>query len=318
MPVKNKEKFIFSCKITFFAIFSIFLTIVRAQKLIVVEKSERILSLYQDGILIKSFPCSLGWNPELPKTHQGDGATPEGLYYISAKRPSKKYKFFLEISYPNLKDIQRAYWEGRISEEEYKQYYESILHNKHLPGPLGNNIGIHGGGLFRKRKNGLMRDWTHGCIALKDRDIKAVYKFSPLGTPVLIYDASKPIFDIFKQLIVLDKKDPLSLKRSSWTGEFNIILPHIFLRLFLKETQEGTRKLWIWGYDSFSGKLIFWIRDLNANGRLEPLDKFKFFSYEGHLWSYYKVQQIVLQSLPKWIIFQETKRRDEPLELYTP
>ncbi len=318
LPTKNKLNIVFSCKIVFFAIFGLFLTSSQAQKLIVVEKSARVLSLYQDGMLMKSFPCSLGWNPYLPKTHQGDGATPEGLYYISAKRPSKRYRYFLEISYPNLKDIQRAYWEGRLSVEEYKRYYESILHKEHLSGPLGNNIGVHGGGLFQKRTNGIIRDWTHGCIALKDKDIEIVYKFSSLGTPILIYDRSKSIFDIFREFVVLNKKDPLSLKRSPWIGEFTISLSPISLRLFLKETHAGARKLWIWGYDTFSGKPIFWIRDLNANGVLEPLDKFKFFYYKGLLWSYCKIQEIILQSLPKWVTFQKIKGREEQLELYIP
>ncbi len=315
LSFKEGLKVIWSFNIIFLAVFVLFLPSAKAQRLIVVEKSARVLSLYEDNRLINTFPCSLGWNPHQPKTREGDGATPEGLYRISDKHPSQRYYLFLEISYPNLKDIQRAYWEGRLSAEQYQEYCKGLLTETPVEGPLGGNIGIHGGGLFRSTPEGLQRDWTYGCIALKNKDIEVVYRFASVGTPVLIYDASKPLFDIFSQLVTV-KTRSLLLKSEPWAAEFEMSFPQVMIRLILKENHRGNRRLWIWGYEPGSGRLLFWIVDRNGNGYLEPLDKFK--NWGPEVWSYRAVKRIILQYLPQWISRQEEKRRGEPLKWSVP
>ncbi|HID70115.1 MAG TPA: murein L,D-transpeptidase [Desulfobacterales bacterium] len=60
-------------------------------KWIVIEKASKTLTLYQQGKEIASFPCSFGLNPLIPKSKKGDLATPEGLYKVRYKRPSRKY-----------------------------------------------------------------------------------------------------------------------------------------------------------------------------------------------------------------------------------
>ncbi len=146
-----------------------------------VYKGERKLEFWQDEILVQSFPVSLGFSPEGNKLRDGDGRTPEGIYYICTKNPRSKFTLFLGISYPNIQDSQRGLEEGLISQEEFNQIKASI-EIKRRPcweTALGGKIGIHG--------KGSCRDWTAGCIAMEDKDIRWLWNQSELGDAVEIY-----------------------------------------------------------------------------------------------------------------------------------
>ncbi len=52
---------------------------------IVVDKSDRTLSLIQDGRVVRTYPVGLGFAPEGDKNRQGDGRTPEGLFRIDRR-----------------------------------------------------------------------------------------------------------------------------------------------------------------------------------------------------------------------------------------
>lgn len=272
------------------------------QKLILVEKFSRTLYLYQDTVLFKAFPVSLGFDPISPKRREGDGATPEGLYYVSAKHRSRRYGLFIGLSYPSLKDIALARWEGRLNPKEYQLCLEEIRTNRHGHCPLGYNIGIHGGGVFRKGENGPERDWTHGCIALDDKDVEVVYNFVEPGTPVLIYDAQKPLFEILKHLV------PFSSFRAQdgvWHGDWELVTPSLILKLSLIEDLEGRRQLTIIGYESLSERLLFWLNDRNGDGVLEPWEPRQCY---GDCLSYQAIKRFILENLPLWVEEQYPRR----------
>ncbi len=158
----------------------------RAPK-IVVRKSQRRLYLYEGDILLKSYPISLGKNPQGQKEREGDGRTPEGKFYICqrAKNPAQKSlgTRWLRISYPNEEAAKRGLKKGFISREVYERILKSLSEKK-IPSqktPLGGGIGIHGG-------NGIhfKADWTAGCIGMYDEDVEEVYEQVSLGTPVKI------------------------------------------------------------------------------------------------------------------------------------
>lgn len=52
---------------------------------IIVDKSDRKLSIYENGKLIKSYKISLGKVSKGAKEFEGDMKTPEGLYVINDK-----------------------------------------------------------------------------------------------------------------------------------------------------------------------------------------------------------------------------------------
>ena len=150
-------------------------------KLIKVSKAKRELEFWKDEIMIKCFPISLGFSPEGNKLRDGDGRTPEGKYYICTKNPQSKFTLFLGISYPNLEDAERGLQEGLITGDEFEQICTAITNGKRPPWEtaLGGKIGIHG--------MGTSRDWTAGCIALEDEDVRWLWNQAEIGDTVEIY-----------------------------------------------------------------------------------------------------------------------------------
>jgi murein L,D-transpeptidase YafK len=136
---------------------------------IVVYKSERKLEFYSDKTLLKTYRVGLGFSPVADKVREGDGATPEGEFYLS-----------LGVSYPNVEDAQRGLRDGLITKRQHDVIVEA--HRKKIAPPqytkLGGLIYIHG--------NGAKSDWTWGCVALENEDMKELYDAVSVGTPVTI------------------------------------------------------------------------------------------------------------------------------------
>ncbi|MFA5536826.1 MAG: L,D-transpeptidase [Bacillota bacterium] len=157
--------------------------------LLYISKSKCRLTLYEGGIVLKSYSIAMGQNfLEGAKEREGDRRTPEGRYFITEKRvvfPPKKLlgSRWLGISYPAKGDVERGYSEGILSEEEYLALMRLVEEGEPLPQktPLGGEIGVHGGHAFGKEFT-----WTLGCVALTNHDIEEIYPFLPIGTPVII------------------------------------------------------------------------------------------------------------------------------------
>ena len=75
---------------------------------IIIEKSKRVLMLFRNEELVKTFPISLGGTPKGHKSMEGDKKTPEGKYSIDWKHPNSSYYLSLRISYPNNRDRKIA------------------------------------------------------------------------------------------------------------------------------------------------------------------------------------------------------------------
>jgi murein L,D-transpeptidase YafK len=75
---------------------------------IVVYKSQRKLELYSDKTLLRTYRVGLGFSPVADKKHEGDGATPEGDFYVFVKNNKSAYYLSLGVSYPNVEDAERA------------------------------------------------------------------------------------------------------------------------------------------------------------------------------------------------------------------
>jgi L,D-transpeptidase catalytic domain len=78
-----------------------------------VHKASRKLYLLHNEKTLKSYDIALGFAPEGHKQFEGDGKTPEGLYYISHRNPDSNYHLSLGITYPNEADIAFAEAAGK-------------------------------------------------------------------------------------------------------------------------------------------------------------------------------------------------------------
>jgi len=131
-----------------------------------VDKSEREMTLWRDGRLVRALKVRLGRNPVGPKQRRGDGRTPEGLYFIDGRNPNSKFHLSLHISYPNQEDRARA---------------------AALGVPPGSAIVIHGLPDVPAAPNiHKIADWTEGCIAVENAEIEYLWDVIEVGTPIEI------------------------------------------------------------------------------------------------------------------------------------
>lgn len=134
---------------------------------VVVDKSERTLTIYRGSDPLKSYKVALGREPQGPKRQEGDGRTPEGRYVIDFHKRDSSFHRALHISYPNASDTVQARARG-VSP--------------------GGDIMIHGlpNGLGAMGRLHLSRDWTEGCIAVTNPEIEELWSAIPDGTPIIV------------------------------------------------------------------------------------------------------------------------------------
>ncbi|GGO33628.1 hypothetical protein GCM10010991_23290 [Gemmobacter aquaticus] len=128
-----------------------------------VHKADRKMYLIHKTEVLKEYDISLGFNPVGHKQFEGDGKTPEGLYFISHHNPRSRYHLSVGISYPNENDLTYALEQGKDP---------------------GGDIMIHGRTNYDSRHKG---DWTAGCIAIEDDDMEEVYSMLRKNTPIYIF-----------------------------------------------------------------------------------------------------------------------------------
>lgn len=137
--------------------------------LVEVRKRERRMYLMDtQNNVVKSYQIALGKNPDGPKQQEGDGRTPEGRYVIDARNERSGYYRSLRISYPGPADVKRA---------------------KKLGVKPGGDIFIHGKPNFKFWmfwKYNKDKDWTNGCIAVDDKDMRELWRLVKEGTPIIL------------------------------------------------------------------------------------------------------------------------------------
>jgi len=147
---------------------------------IVVYKKDRKLELYSDKTLVRTYRVGLGFNPVADKQREGDGATPEGDFYVFVKNNKSAYYLSLGVSYPNVEDAERGLRAGMITRAQYDAIVDAQRRKVAPPQytKLGGLIYIHG--------HGASSDWTLGCVALENEHMKELFDSVAVGTPVTI------------------------------------------------------------------------------------------------------------------------------------
>lgn len=131
---------------------------------IVVKKADRKMYLVSGKEVVKSYKIDLGNQPFGHKQFEGDGRTPEGLYFIDRFNPRSRYHLSVGISYPSAQDVANAAARGQRP---------------------GGDIFIHGLGPEGRALN--RPDWTAGCIAVTDQEIEEIFTMLRPGVPIFIY-----------------------------------------------------------------------------------------------------------------------------------
>ena len=134
---------------------------------VVVDKGKRSMQLMQAGRVVKTYNVQLGQNPVGHKLQQGDQRTPEGVYTVDFRRSESRFGLALRISYPNSAD--RQYASSRGVDPGGEIYIHGQPHGGVNPARLANGP-----------------DWTDGCVAVSNAEMREIYGLVKDGTTVEI------------------------------------------------------------------------------------------------------------------------------------
>ena len=132
---------------------------------ILVEKSVRRITLYQSGTIVRSYSMALRFAPIGDKSRQGDGRTPEGIYRINWRNEGSAYTLSLGLDYPQTEHIAHA------TAGSYDPGGDIMIYGQ--PNAFPDAAVIKG-------------DWTAGCIAVSNAQIREIFAATPIGTEVEI------------------------------------------------------------------------------------------------------------------------------------
>jgi murein L,D-transpeptidase YafK len=136
---------------------------------VVVHKSANKMYLIKNSKPIKEYDIALGGNPVGHKMQEGDMRTPEGQYMLDYKNNRSKFYKSINISYPNSHDIIKAQLRGVSPGDDI------VIHG--LPNGMRDEDII--GELQPK-------NWTQGCIAVKNREMDEIWQLVEIDTPIEI------------------------------------------------------------------------------------------------------------------------------------
>lgn len=140
---------------------------------IVIDKSNYELYVYDKLGWFATYPVVFGNNSLDDKKMEGDRNTPEGNFKIANKRVHEKWDRYMGLDYPTSESL--AKFNQRKQRGEIPRYASP-----------GGGVGIHGTWPHEDFVIDRYKNWTNGCISLKNEDVEDLYSFVPVGTPVSI------------------------------------------------------------------------------------------------------------------------------------
>lgn len=132
---------------------------------ILVEKAARRMTIFQRDGNPRVMPIALGFAPEGDKVQQGDGKTPEGIFKVDRLNDRSSFTLSLGLDYPRPQDRARARTQGVDP---------------------GGDIMIHGQPNQVEEGFKVRGDWTAGCIAVTNPEIRELFAHTRIGTEVEI------------------------------------------------------------------------------------------------------------------------------------
>lgn len=118
--------------------------------LILIDKSDRTLKLFQQEEMIFMTKIALGSDPQGDKRSDGDGKTPEGEFQISQRNDESKYYLSIGMNYP------------------------------------GGTAMIHGQPNLAPGALTMPGDWTDGDIAVANAAMRMIWRRVAQGTQVVV------------------------------------------------------------------------------------------------------------------------------------
>jgi hypothetical protein len=153
-----------------------------------VSTDRGVLELRDGDVVIKRYDCGFGHGVTFGRLGKDARCTPVGEYKITAKEVRQdvigRGSRFLRLDFPNLDDAAKALSLGIVTRAEYEDLRAAALAGASPPPTaLGGPLGIQGNYYFFTQ-----RHFSDGSIALSNASINELFKYLPVGAPVVIGD----------------------------------------------------------------------------------------------------------------------------------
>jgi murein L,D-transpeptidase YafK len=140
---------------------------------IIVDKSDYELKVYDDEGWFATYPVVFGSKDLNDKYKEGDKRTPDGSFKVILKKIHKKWGPELLLDYPNDESVRR-----------FTERKQRGLVPKNAK--IGNGIAIHATRPQEEWTVDNFYNWTDGCVSVKYTEMKDLFSYIPVGTPVTI------------------------------------------------------------------------------------------------------------------------------------
>jgi hypothetical protein len=151
---------------------------------IVVHKSARNMALCDSGSLVANWEVGLSsFAPTGDKQEEGDGKTPEGVFYAAQKIPTSSYYKAYLISYPDSADADRGLSGGLIDQSEHDAITAAQEGCTTPPQTtqLGSYVEVHAGYADAGES-----DWTLGCVAINNGNMDVLWSVLDVNETIVI------------------------------------------------------------------------------------------------------------------------------------
>lgn len=140
---------------------------------IVIDKSDYELNVYDSKGWFATYPVVFGNGSLEDKKMEGDRNTPEGTFHIVSKKVHDRWDRFMALDYP--------------TSDSYEKFRVRKLRGE-IPANarIGGGVGIHGTWPHDDYIIDRYKNWTMGCISMKNNDVEDLYSYVPTGTRVVI------------------------------------------------------------------------------------------------------------------------------------
>lgn len=140
---------------------------------IIVDKSDYELKVFDDEGWFATYPIVFGSKDLSDKMKEGDRRTPNGSFKVIIKKIHPKWGPELLLDYPNDESFQR------FNDRKAKGL---------LPrgAKIGGGIAIHATRPEEEWTIDNFYNWTDGCVSVKYTEMKDLFSYIPIGTPVTI------------------------------------------------------------------------------------------------------------------------------------
>ena len=140
---------------------------------IIVDKSEYELYVYDNEGWYATYPIVFGSKDLGDKMREGDKKTPDGNFKVVLKKIHNQWGPELLLDYPNNISVQK------FNDRKAKGLLPKTAR-------IGNGIAIHATRPQEEWTIDNFYNWTDGCVSVKYTEMKDLYSYIPVGTPVTI------------------------------------------------------------------------------------------------------------------------------------